>query len=133
MAMEMHTEGTTAKKGGAMRHGRHERRARGGAAKDEKKINEYNAQGSPEVREADDEEPGFKKGGARHKERKAGGEARGERGMKRHDMAKRGRGHEMRKAGGRAGSHSPYSSGRTITMGGGNDGHEGQKVPAEPD
>lgn len=176
------------KKGGRthMRRGRH---ARGGKAE---KVNEYNAQGSPEVGEAEDEAEDFKAGG--HTKRKHGGHAEGERAKARADRAPRGKraaggrtheghgghhhdGHEhevehegahgvhhhgahghavhhhgdgdihvhkkaggevreKRAAGGRAMGHSPYSSGRHLsgeTGGGAAAGHEGQKVPSEPD
>lgn len=80
-------------------HGRHEhhRRAKGGKAP----VQEYNAQGSNEAREAEDEDPDFKRGGKARK-RKAGGHAEGEHSKHRSDRAPRGRAeHEKRKAGGR--------------------------------
>lgn len=73
-------------KGGHVRRGRH---ARGGKAKE---VNEYNAQGSPEVKEAEDEAEDFGKGGhtKRHK-RAHGGHAEGEAAMHRADRMPRGR------------------------------------------
>lgn len=65
---------------------RRPRRARGGKSSP---VNEYNAQGSPEMREAEDEKEEFKRGG--RKVRKAGGIAVGERTMDRADKAPRGR------------------------------------------
>ncbi len=146
--MEVHTEGTTAKHGGAM-HKKHGRHARGGKA-DEHKVQVYNAQGSREVKDAEDETPEFKKGG--HKKRADGGHAEGEKAEERLDRAKRGRharggkareeheeheeekrgGHHKRASGGRAG-HNPYSSGRQMSEGKGYDGHEGVRVPSSSD
>lgn len=110
------------KKGG---HVRRPRRARGG--KSEPEVNEYNAKGSPEMKEVEDESEDFKRGG--HKKRKAGGEAMGEHERHRADKTPRGR-HERRAAGG-----SVYSSGKALSMkqgDGDSKGHEGVKVPSEP-
>lgn len=109
-----------ANKGGAMRR---PRRAKGGSTK----VNEYNAQGSPEMAEVKDESETFKKGG--HAKRKAGGMAEGEMPMPRADKAPRGRPH-------RAMGGSVYSSGSKLDAPKSGDdasrGREGQKVPAEP-
>lgn len=74
--------------------------------RDDGKVNEYNAEGSPPMKAAKDEEPGFAKGGEAHKRkrRREGGHASGE--MERERLDRRPR----RAAGGRAGGHSPYSS-----------------------
>lgn len=186
---EMETPGTETEKDGGKTHHRRGRHARGGKAKD---VNEYNAQGSPEVKEAEDEAEDFNKGGKA--KRKDGGHAEGEAAHMRADRMPRGRKaggrtheghgghhhdghehevehegahgvhhhgahghavhhhgsgdvhvhkrkggevHEKRAGGGRTGSnHSPYSSGRHLsgeTGGGAANGHEGQKVPAEPE
>lgn len=97
---------------------RHHKRARGGSSEDDTKpresrakVQEYNAQGSNEVREATDETPEFKQGGEARKKRKSGGMAEGEHEMRRMDHKARG-GHAKRAAGGAA--HSPYTSGAHI-------------------
>lgn len=82
----------------------HHKKAKGG------KVNEYNAVGSPEVREAKNEEPGFKKGG----KMKKGGHAEGMKSHHRLDKAKRG-GHIKKAAAGgspftAAAKRSPYSN-----------------------
>lgn len=95
------------------------------------KMQVYNAQGSKEVEAADDEEPGFKKGGAAKKKRdheklKHGGHAEGMRAKARGDKKPRGE-HHKRASGGR----TPYSSGHVTTSpkesGETNSGHEGQR------
>lgn len=115
---------TDMKRGGRGRH------ARGGATKDRKEINQYNAVGSPTAKEAEDQTPDFKKGGRKH--RKDGGMADGGMSESRDDRPMRGR----RAAGGRAGGHSPYSSGRALnapeSSTGPAGGHEGVKVADEP-
>ena len=66
----------------------------GGAAKEEHdpKPNVYNAKGSPEVKEAEDEEEDFGKGGKVKKEKRAhGGKAEGEHAMERADRMPRGK------------------------------------------
>lgn len=81
----------------AARH-EHHKRAKGGKAP----VQEYNAQGSKEVKDADDEDPEFKKGGKAT--RKAGGKAEGEHTRRRGDRMPRGKAEpkrEERKAGGR--------------------------------
>ncbi len=94
---------------GALNKGGHvrKRHARGGSTAPEPKgsesINEYNAQGSPEMSEAKNRTPAFKRGG----KLKDGGMAEGEEARERMDRPKRA-------AGGRAGS-SPYSSGHELT------------------
>lgn len=105
--------------GGAMRR---PRRKAGG------KINVYNAEGSPAVAAAKDEDESFKKGG--RPKRAAGGMAEGAASMPRGDQAPRGR---LAK-GGRAGG-SPFSSGRTLTSPKDDKsgrGHENISVPTEP-
>ena len=67
------------------------------------KINEYNAVGSPEVKEAKDEEEGFKKGGAK----KEGGHAEGKKAKHRLDKAARGGHMKMKK---HAAGGSPFTS-----------------------
>jgi hypothetical protein len=111
--MELKTEGDMP--------GDRARRASGGSSEDDtkgrrsrEKVNEYNAVGSPAVKAAEDEEPGFKKGGEARKKRRDGGMASGESEAPRMDRRSRG-GHEKRAAGGRTGSHSPYSSGANIS------------------
>jgi hypothetical protein len=144
---------------GMKRGGRHDRRARGGKLAKGHKIQVYNAQGSEAEKSATNEDPDFGRGG--RAKRKAGGEAEGEHEEQRMDHEKRGAGgranlrrggkpmeekdedekemmkdggHARRQAGGRAmaGGHSPYSSGRALTMGDGDQGRERQKVPPEP-
>ncbi len=89
------------------KHGGRTKRARGGSIAPEPKgsesIHEYNAVGSPEMKEAKDRTPSFKRGG----KLKDGGMAEGEEARERMDRPKRA-------SGGRAGS-SPYSSGRELT------------------
>ena len=88
----------------------HKRRAKGGSAGDgegkesdhDEKGQEYNAQGSNEMKEAEDGKADFKRGGKMHKKRRAGGHAEGK--MAEHRLDRRPR----RAAGGAA--HSPYSS-----------------------
>lgn len=72
------------KRGG---HVRRPRRARGGVP--QTKVNEYNAQGSPEEREIEDESEDFGKGG--RAKRRHGGKADGEHTQKRADRMPRGR------------------------------------------
>ena len=125
------------------------KRARGGKA--DQHI--YNAQGSPEMEEAHDEKPGFKKGG---RKRKHGGHAEGMEAKMRGDKKPRGRhakgGHAKRNAEGEfekakhggsmheehrmkraSGGRTPYSSGSETKMpsiGGKTDtGHESQRPP----
>lgn len=83
---EMEEPGTETEKRGGMTHHRRGRHARGGKAE---KVNVYNAAGSPEVREAEDEEEDFKHGGKA--KRKHGGHAEGEMAMHRADRMPRGR------------------------------------------
>ena len=108
-------------------HVRRHRRARGG--KSEPAIHEYNAVGSPEMKEVEDKEEDFKRGGRKHK--KHGGEAHGEHMRARADKTPRGRReHHRRAAGG-----SVYSTGSKISMhdkDGDARGHEGVHVPSEP-
>ena len=113
----------------------HHRRARGGKADedgeakgddDHGKEQIYNAQGSNEVREADDETPAFSRGG--RKKKKSGGMAEGK--MAAHRLDRRPR----RAAGGMVTKgHNPYSSASSFTqpeMGSpAARGMEGQKVP----
>lgn len=110
------------KRGGGVRR---PRRAKGGKAGT--KVNEYNAKGSPEMRDVEDETDGFAKGG--HAKRKDGGMAHGEHGMERADRAPRGR--ARRAAGG-----GVWSSGSKLERPKDGDaasrGHEGQKVDPEP-
>lgn len=85
------------------------KRAEGG------KVNEYNAQGSPEAKEAKDETAEFKRGGHKMKE---GGHVHGHKSAKRLDKRARG---------GRTGGHSPYSSakgGSDAMTGGAGNGRE---------
>ena len=90
---EEETPNTEAEKhGGHVRRGRH---ARGGKAQS---VNMYNAKGSPEEKEAEDEAEDFHKGGKA--KRKHGGHAEGEAAMHRADRAPRGR--HKRAEGGRA-------------------------------
>lgn len=91
----------------------YDKRADGGRTKKEA-INQYNAVGSPEVDEATDEKPGFKKGGEAHKKRRDGGMAEGGADMPRMDHKARG-GHAKRASGGKAGGGSPYSSGASLS------------------
>lgn len=70
------------------------------------KIQEYNGQGSNEMKEAKDEKPGFKAGGRRH--RRGGGHASGQMGEARLDRRPR------RAQGGSAG-HNPYSSASSMS------------------
>jgi hypothetical protein len=114
--------------GGAHHAGhRRPRRAKGGATK----VHEYNAVGSPTMKEAASEEEDFKKGGAKHMKRRAGGMAEGHMAEPRADKMPRGRHH--RKAGG-----TVWSTGTRISPpeGAGHDdasrGHEGVKVPEQP-
>lgn len=104
--------------------GHHHRRKAGGKAKGEQ---EYNAQGSHEMHEAEEKDDGFKKGGAAKKKRdheklKHGGHAEGMKAKERADRKP-----HRRKDGGR----SPYSAGHhTTTMpeaGKTDSGHEGQR------
>jgi hypothetical protein len=92
------------KKGGTAHH----RRARGGKLRHEP-VQAYNAQGSHEEAEAENEKPEFKRGG-HHAKRKSGGHATGEHEHKRLDHKPRGGHHAKRAAGGGA----PYSSGRNL-------------------
>lgn len=84
---------------------KHEKKAKGG------KINEYNAQGSPEVKEAKDQKEGFKHGGM--KKKKHGGHADGKAPHHRLDKHKRG-GKTKMAAGGSpftaAAKRTPYSN-----------------------
>lgn len=114
----------------------------------EKKMQEYNAQGSEAMKSAKDEDPGFKKGGKTRRALKHGGKAKHSKGhadggatepaaeKKQHlksggtvagEHAKHRMDRPKRKAGGR----TPYSTGH---MGGGNpsnpnSGHESQRPP----
>jgi len=89
------------KAGGRM----HKRRAAGGrteaAPKAKESINEYNASGSPEMKEATDRKPGFKGGG---KALKDGGSAEGHMARGRHDRHQRG-----------GSARSPYSTGSKLS------------------
>lgn len=99
--------------------------------KSKKKMNVYNGAGSPQVAAAEDETPGFKKGGVAKKKRDHekladGGMAEG--GMAKHRMDKKSRGgHHKRASGGR----TPYSSGSNTSApsesGKTESGHEGQR------
>ena len=95
------------------------------------KVNVYNAKGSPEEKEAEDEKDEFKRGGA--KKRAAGGRADGERPMDRLDHAPRGR----HAAGGQVKGNNPFSAGHRLTSpvdgSPAQRGKEGQTVPAEED
>lgn len=95
-----------------MKH-KHEKHKKGGRAKE----NVYNAKGSPEEREADDEKPSFKRGGHEKREKRAhGGKVDGH---KKHHLGKRPR----RADGGK----SPYTSGHKLSApasGKSGDGHE---------
>lgn len=84
----------TMKKGGRAKH------AKGGKAE-----HLYNAQGSPEAREEEDEKDEFKKGG---KALKKGGKAEGKEAKERGDRKPR---HHKRAAGG----HTPFSSGHNVS------------------
>jgi hypothetical protein len=132
------------KRGGRAKHadggdtGHRGHHARGGKA-GEKKVNVYNAEGSPTMKEAEDEEPDFKRGGrSKHKD---GGLALGGAAKMRADKPARGlaAGGAARPgfaAGGRAGAHSPYSSGRKLTApedAKESRGYEGVSVPPEPE
>lgn len=115
----------------------HKRHARGGKAEDgdgegkesqhDEKGQEYNAQGSNEMKEAEEDKADFKRGGKMHKKRRAGGHAEGK--MAEHRLDRRPR----RAAGGA--THSPYSSASKMDkpMGGSpaERGMEGQKIPEE--
>lgn len=152
MHTEMEMDRPGDKKGGPVRRAR---RARGGGMK-ESPVHVYNAVGSPEEKEAEDEAETFKRGGRR---RKAGGSAMGEHSMHRADKAPRGRRaqggaakhevhhhgaehveHHHHRAGGaehhrRAAGGSVYSTGSKLEMKEGSTasrGHEGQAVPSEP-
>jgi hypothetical protein len=97
-------------------HKKHEKKAHGG------KINEYNAKGSPEIKEAENEKEGFKKGGAKKKE---GGHAEGKKPHKRLDKAARG-GHIKKHAAG----GSPFSSAaarKPYSNKGAGEGHDMEK------
>jgi hypothetical protein len=73
--------------GGMVRRGRRARGGRGGEGG--KHIQVYNAQDSEAVKSAEDEEPGFEKGG--RAKRKRGGHTEGHEAMMRHDRMPRGR------------------------------------------
>lgn len=75
--------------------------------------NVYNAEGSPEMESADDETPGFKKGGKvkKHMKRKEGGHVEGEK--EKHRADKKSRGGEVHKRA--AGGRTPYTSGHNTT------------------
>ncbi len=132
-------------------HVRRHRRARGG--KSESPVHVYNAEGSPEIKEVEDEREDFSHGG---RKRKHGGHAEGEHMPHRADKTPRGRRkhggeareheeHERRRHGGEAREHerhrraaggSVWSSGKAMSMKegeGDSRGHEGVKVPNEPD
>lgn len=114
------------------------------AAKKEMKgtKNVYNAKGSPEMESAEDETPGFKKGGVAKKKRdheklKKGGKVEGEMAKMRADKKPRGHHaegghakmeHHKRAAGGR----TPYTSGHSTTsdVDNTNSGHEGARPPS---
>lgn len=86
--------------------------AKGGSA--EPKVNEYNAQGSPEVSEAKDKSAGFKRGG---KTKSAG-------------AAEEGKSHARldKKPRKLAAGGSPFSAAKNLSMydsGKGSDGHQG--------
>lgn len=85
----------------------------------------YNAQGSPEAREAEDEEDEFKRGGLARKkkdERKRGGKVEGEKAMA--HLGKRARG-------GRTGG-SPFSSAHRESNRGDQEGSPSDKAPDCP-
>jgi hypothetical protein len=93
------------KDGDEMKRGGHKRRARGGGAREHVQL--YNAPDSNEMHEAEDETPGFKRGG-KHEKRKHGGMAEGKMEHERLDRRPR------RAAGGKAGN-TPYSSASAMT------------------
>ena len=91
------------------------------AAEKKGKMNVYNAKGSPEEHEADDESPEFKKGG--RAKRKAGGLAEGGKAAMR--MDKKPRHHRA------MGGKTPYSSGHNVSdKETGATGHESER-PSE--
>jgi hypothetical protein len=99
------TGGTTAPK---LAKGGRAPRAMGGNSTDGStnrpvKGNAYNAVGSPEMAEAQDETPGFHKGGKA--KRKSGGTSEGETEMRRHDRHARG-----------GAAKSPYSTGASLSQ-----------------
>lgn len=111
------------KRGGGVRR---PRRAAGGSTS---KVQAYNAQGSNEAKEAEDESEDFKKGG--HVAKKAGGMVEGMPSQMRGDKAPRGR--ERHAAGGRAGG-TVWSSGRTMNAPKDDKagrGHQSVSVPSE--
>lgn len=88
-------------------HKEHEahKKAKGGEVKGEKDHpNLYNAKGSPEEKEIEDEKDGFKKGGKKHAK---GGHVHGHKAA--HRLDKRARG-------GRMGDKSPWSSAKAGEM-----------------
>jgi hypothetical protein len=107
----MDATGDLPREGAKMGGRKRSRRAAGGSmpnnqkARTSEKVNEYNASGSPEMKEATERTPSFRRGGAM----KEGGDAEGEMmDKKRYDRQARG---------GRAmgGSKSPYSSGAMLS------------------
>lgn len=101
-------------------HKEHKKMSKGGKTKS--KINEYNAQGSPEVSEAKNEKEGFKRGGGI--KGKHAGHAEGTKSHMRLDKKPR-----KLAAGG-----SPYSSAKKMSMygtGGESDGHQGDGPKGE--
>lgn len=109
----------------------------------------YNAKGSPEASEAEDETAGMKRGG-KAKKRKDGGKAEGHKGKHRADkLARGGKAHHSHSAHGHAGHHhskhvqmkemhkrasggrTPYTSGHMTSepseSGSTNSGHESQR------
>ena len=89
------------------------------AAEKKGKMNVYNAKGSPEEHEADDESPEFKKGG--RAKRKDGGKAEGHMAKMRADKKPR----HHRAMGGK----TPYSSGHAVSdkESSGASGHESER------
>lgn len=105
-----------------MKKGGHTKRAVGGKAEmkaDKKTQHLYNAAGSPEAHEAEDEVDDFKKGGKARK-RKDGGKAEGKAAKERGDRKPR-----AKRA---AGGHTPFTSGHNTTDPKSvNDGHESER------
>jgi hypothetical protein len=139
--MEEHDLGSDPRKAGgkADRMGRHRgRHAKGGTTHP---INKYNAVGSPEVKEAEDREPGFAKGG--RKARASGGIAAGSIAKARADRPSRASGGSIpkltgssqpRRALAKGGASNPYSSGRhlgELDNARPGRGYEGIEVPKE--
>ena len=95
------------------------------------KINEYNAQGSPEVAEAKDEKEGFKKGGA--KKHKDGGHAEGKKAHHRLDKKKRGGATKCAIGGSPFTAAAKRTSYENSGAGEGHEGNEGKKMDKQSD